>query len=157
MRAYDRSRRIPHPKILKPREEIEQRIKEYHKIWYLKNKDRVLIRQREYRARNIEYYRKYDQEWTQKNRYRKILSTYKRRRNLDDSKLSEFQRTMIRCIYKEAQEKRERTNGKYHVDHIIPLSKGGLHVPNNLRIITAEENLRKSHNIPHGTQLPLMF
>ena len=32
---------------------------------------------------------------------------------------------------------------KWHVDHIVALANGGLHHPNNLQILTAEENLRK--------------
>ena len=36
---------------------------------------------------------------------------------------------------------------KFHVDHIQPLSKGGLHKFNNLRIITANENLKKGSKI----------
>ena len=31
----------------------------------------------------------------------------------------------------------------FHVDHIVPVSKGGKHHPSNLRIITAFENLSK--------------
>jgi len=32
---------------------------------------------------------------------------------------------------------------KFHVDHIIPISKGGLHIAQNLQVITAKDNLRK--------------
>ena len=30
-----------------------------------------------------------------------------------------------------------------HVDHIKPLSKGGLHEPNNLQLLSPEENMKK--------------
>jgi 5-methylcytosine-specific restriction endonuclease McrA len=36
----------------------------------------------------------------------------------------------------------------YHVDHIHPLSKGGLHEANNLQILDAELNLKKSNKCP---------
>jgi CRISPR/Cas system Type II protein with McrA/HNH and RuvC-like nuclease domain len=36
---------------------------------------------------------------------------------------------------------------KMHVDHIIPLSAGGAHSPENLRIISARENLEKGAKI----------
>ena len=31
----------------------------------------------------------------------------------------------------------------FHVDHIVPLAKGGLHCHTNLRVIPAIDNLRK--------------
>ncbi len=36
---------------------------------------------------------------------------------------------------------------KYHIDHIKPLSKGGLHCINNIRIVNAEINLKKGSKI----------
>lgn len=37
----------------------------------------------------------------------------------------------------------------YHVDHIIPLSKGGLHHPDNLQILCASDNLSKSDKLDY--------
>lgn len=38
--------------------------------------------------------------------------------------------------------------GFFHVDHVIPINKGGLHHENNLLIIPAHENLSKSAKNP---------
>ena len=55
-------------------------------------------------------------------------------------------------IYEEARRKTEKTGIEHHVDHIIPLqgrNVRGLHVPANLRVITADENKRKSNRFIH--------
>lgn len=40
-------------------------------------------------------------------------------------------------------------NGKYHVDHVIPLVKGGTNWPNNIVCSCADCNLRKHDKLPH--------
>lgn len=57
--------------------------------------------------------------------------------------LTEAEKLEISNIYLEAKRLTEESGVQYHVDHIKPLSKGGEHHPDNLQIITAEENLRK--------------
>lgn len=41
----------------------------------------------------------------------------------------------------------ETTGIVHHLDHILPLARGGIHHPINLRIIAAEENLRKGDKV----------
>lgn len=40
------------------------------------------------------------------------------------------------------------TGEEYHVDHIIPLSRGGSHHPDNMQVITATENFKKGSKLP---------
>ena len=59
--------------------------------------------------------------------------------------LSQLERTKVNELYEE----RDRLNDAagciaFHIDHIMPVALGGVHALFNLRIITAEENLRKN-------------
>ena len=91
------------------------------------------------------YYKKYpekDRARVAKRRARKLKAT--------PSWLSKRHFDAIKAIYKEARRLELDKGEPYHVDHIVPL-KGrcvcGLHVPWNLQVLPASENLRKSNKL----------
>jgi len=45
----------------------------------------------------------------------------------------------------------------FHVDHIVPLSKNGLHHPDNLQIIPAKDNLSKNNKLDYHIPLDRRF
>ena len=54
-------------------------------------------------------------------------------------------------IYANARALTRRTGVRHHVDHILPIKHplvSGLHVPENLQILTARDNSRKRNKIP---------
>jgi len=62
-------------------------------------------------------------------------------------KLNDTEQQQVVEIYKRCQELTESTGILHHVDHIIPISKHGEHHPNNLQILTAEQNIKKGNRI----------
>ena len=46
-------------------------------------------------------------------------------------------------IYAESRKLSSETGELHHVDHIISLTAGGLHVASNLQVLTAQENMAK--------------
>ncbi|MAK71175.1 MAG: hypothetical protein CMF19_03890 [Idiomarinaceae bacterium] len=93
------------------------------------------------------------QRWAEdiEHRERMKIKTQLRRRHLRQSMLKGMDPEVFIPFYEEAAKKTRQTGDKYHVDHYYP-RKGevvcGLHVPWNLRVIPAKENISKHNQMP---------
>ena len=116
--------------------------------WYQKNKQK----EKEDYVKNRKEKLQYQKDYVASNRHIKRNSDAKRRAIKLSAKpkwLTGDDLFAIKQFYYLAKLLESLTNLKYHVDHIVPLQGEnvcGLHVPWNLQIITAQENLSKSNS-----------
>lgn len=108
---------------------------------------------RKYRDDNPDWAREVQYRWREQNpdAWRRIKRRAERRRHT--GKKCEYTgvgliNTILEVIYDNRDIATEITGTEHHVDHIQPLSKGGQHVPWNLQILTAAENLKKGSRCP---------
>jgi 5-methylcytosine-specific restriction endonuclease McrA len=126
------------------------------KRYYEKNKEAVIARAA---ARSPEERRKARNKHKENNPelYKALTSVRKRRhRNATPPWITKEQKLQIRQMYIQAQKLTKMTGERYVVDHIIPLINDavcGLHVPWNLRVMTQEENLKKSNKLLDTPQI----
>jgi hypothetical protein len=127
-----------------------ERGKESKRRYYEANRETVIARAQ---ARPAEEKRRYSQEWKKNNPVWIRADTKARRRKhrlATPPWITKAQKAEMRELYRIAITMTRTTGEKYVVDHIVPLrGEGvcGLHVPWNLRVITQEENLKKSNRM----------
>jgi hypothetical protein len=122
-------------------------------MWQKRNPSLAVERNKNWRLNNPEKYKESNKKWRVNNPsvVRKLSADKRaRKRFATPSWLSKDQKLEILATYRLAAELEITTGVKHNVDHIIPLSGenvSGLHVPWNLRVISAYENRRKHNKI----------
>ena len=159
------------------RQENKEELKLKRANYYKKNTEKLLSRNKKYQQENKEKVKNTNDKYRRAHRkeFRMYAATY-RQKNPEKVKLNnerfnhahpryssaksarykaekrnqtplDADKDKIEEFYKEAHILTKKTGIQYHVDHIMPISKGGLHHQDNLQVITATENLKKSNKI----------
>jgi len=138
---------------LESREGQSEKLKLKRARCYLKNKEKRLRYQKEYYINKSKECKLTQSEYKKNNKAvcNSNNAKYKANKKLATPKwLTKFDLDYIRHIYIQAIELEKLDGIKRHVDHSIPLRGkivSGLHVPWNLEIITAEENIKKGNRL----------
>lgn len=99
----------------------------------------------EYRQRNSEYDKEHKPQRAAREAYRRAMKV-----NATPSWLNDEHKKQIELLYVERDRLRSENGIIYHVDHILPLVSDivcGLHVPWNLQVIPADDNLKKGNKV----------
>lgn len=151
------------------REREKNRQRRAGKIWYQKNKERVLLKAKERKALDPEGVRQRDREsyaknreakkerakrYRQENKYKYKVARKHRthsKRNATPKWAYALTREKVKLLQAEIEAHRTN-NEEYHIDHIVPI-KGktgtihvvcGLHIDYNLQLLPCKENIKKS-------------
>ena len=125
-------------------------VKDRKNEWYQENRETVIAAAS---TRPAHVLREYRNAWKANNKTQIRADTKARRRKHREATppwLTRKQKSEIRQLYQIAITMTQTTGEQYVVDHIVPLRSHevcGLHVPWNLRVITQEENLKKSNKL----------
>jgi len=137
------------------RDKLLAQKKAYYRVHYEVNKEKMRAyyeankeKMRAYYEANKETIKAYRKVWGEKNKgvINSRSRVYQAKKKQKDCITSSEDKQMAKWIYTTASKLTETTDIVWHVDHIKPLSKGGMHSLNNLQIVPAQWNLQKNNN-----------
>lgn len=121
------------------REANQDKKKSLAKMWYEANSDKVKTQARFWRKANPEKMKAF----RHKRRALKINAIHPDH-DAENEKLKHFLAIALSQLFKEP----------YHVDHILPLSKGGFHHHENLQVIPGKINHEKKDSLDYRSDNP---
>lgn len=125
----------------------------YDKEYRLQNTEKLKVKNKKSYEDNKQQVLERSKIWKKNNPAKVILKNARKRASklkAMPSWLTKDHKTFIEIQYQMASLLTERFGIEFHVDHIDPLKSkylSGLHVPWNLQVIPAADNIRKSNKI----------
>ena len=122
----------------------------YCKAWRAKNPDKCRQLQKDWRARNPDRRDASNARFFAKNPGAKM--ELRNRHRARDAGVPIGPGKPMWVVYEMAKRVTKCTGIRFHVDHVIPLSRGGAHDLSNIQVITRQANQRKFNRLPHEIQ-----
>lgn len=123
-------------------------VREYNAAYHAENRESALVRHRKWRDENREHraaYKKANKGSVNADTAKRHAAKLQR----TPKWLTADDHAQIKAVYEQAQRLTDCFGIQFHVDHIHPLqgkNVSGLHVPWNLRVVTATANIRKGNS-----------
>ena len=121
--------------------------KAYFKAYYEANKEKKLAWDKAYREANKEKTAVYMANWGANNKATVNAKSkrYKESKRDNNYIVTELDKFVEQEMYELAQIRTKQLGKDWHVDHTIPLSKGGPHAIHNLEVVPKAWNLSKGN------------
>lgn len=130
---YERNREKKSAQYFDSKDAIKERKAKRAKEYYKENRERLLAQQKEYYEQNKE-------KWVAKGHKRRALGLPTHFKASDIKKLKDLQQSKCPVCKQQLS--------KHHIDHIVPLSKGGTNDFGNLQLLCPYCNLTKHAKDP---------
>ena len=122
----------------------------YDKAYNAKNKAKKAQQTKAWRLAHPELVAVYKRRWVEKNPVEMLLMRHARRAKTAGGRISK--KDISNWDSRECGVCEIVIDGKFHIDHIIPLSRGGEHVVENLQLTHPSCNLKKHNRLPSELQ-----
>ena len=149
----DNKRKINTKSYLKNKEKILARARKRDKLRYKEKKQYRQLHKYHYNMLNKKHYNNNKDYYLNRNKVRRALKINKTPINL-----SRYNKCRTDFIYKTCRQLNNHfDNIMFEVDHIVPLTKDGLHHPDNLQIILKDDNLSKGNKLNYELKFGYCF